>query len=73
MLPDPDSLAEILNNYYSNHMALNVANSWCYKRVHEEQFTWPKITKKMLDIVGSVLEQRKQTEFKGFGTPARIG
>ena len=73
MLPDPDHLAEILDVYYSNRMALSVAGDWCYKRVHEPQFTWPEINKNMLAIVSSVLEQKSQTEFKGFGTPARIG
>lgn len=73
MLPDPDSLAEILNDYYVDHMKLNAANNWCYKRVHETQFSWPVITDHMLSIVCSVLEEKNEPSFKGFGTPARIG
>lgn len=72
-LPDPDSMAELLNNYYVNRMSLKAAGDWCYKRIHEKQFTWPVITKKMLRIVNDVLsQQEKESEFKGFGTPARI-
>ena len=73
MLPDPDHLADILDSYYSNHLELNTAGSWCYNRVHEEQFTWPVITDNMLSIVTSVLEEKNEPSFKGFGTPARIG
>jgi hypothetical protein len=41
--------------------------------VHEEQLTWPVITDHMLAIVSSVLEEKKESDFKGFGTPAQIG
>lgn len=73
MLPDPDHLADILHDYYSDHLALNSAGNWCHNRVHEEQFTWPVITDHMLAIVSSVLEEKSESSFKGFGTPARIG
>jgi len=72
-LPDPSSMAELLNNYYADRSSLEVAGDWCYKRIHEKQFTWPVITKKMLGIVNDTLsQQEKKADFKGFGTPARI-
>jgi glycosyltransferase involved in cell wall biosynthesis len=73
LLPDPGSLAEILNYYYEDRNALKAAGNWCYERIHEKQFTWPVITKKMLRIVNEVLNQKQDQEsFKGFGTPAKI-
>jgi D-inositol-3-phosphate glycosyltransferase len=73
LLPDPDSLAEILTSYYEDRNALKTAGNWCYERIHETQFTWPVITKKMLRIVETVLNQKpSDQEFKGFGTPAKI-
>ena len=73
LLPDPSSLADILTAYYEDRNALKTAGNWCYKRIHEEQFTWPVITKKMLGIVNEVLNQKPSQEaFKGFGTPAKI-
>jgi glycosyltransferase involved in cell wall biosynthesis len=73
LLPDPGSVADILNYYYENRNALKAAGNWCYERIHEKQFTWPVITKKMLRIVNEVLSQKQDQEsFKGFGTPAKI-
>jgi glycosyltransferase involved in cell wall biosynthesis len=73
LLPDPGSLAEILNYYYEDRNALKAAGNWCHERIHEKQFTWPVITKKMLRIVNEVLNQKQDQEsFKGFGTPAKI-
>ena len=73
LLPDPSSFADILTSYYEDRNALKAAGNWCYERVHEKQFTWPVITKKMLRIVEDVLNQkRSDQEFKGFGTPAKI-
>jgi glycosyltransferase involved in cell wall biosynthesis len=73
LLPDPSSLADILTAYYEDRNALKTAGNWCYKHIHEEQFTWPVITKKMLRIVNEVLNQKQDQEsFKGFGTPAKI-
>jgi D-inositol-3-phosphate glycosyltransferase len=73
LLPDPSSLAEILTSYYEDRNALTAASDWCYERIHEKQFTWPVITKKMLRIVEEVLDQKpSDQEFKGFGTPAKI-
>jgi glycosyltransferase involved in cell wall biosynthesis len=73
LLPDPSSLAEILTSYYEDRNALTAASNWCYERIHEKQFTWPVITKKMLRIVEEVLDQKpSDQEFKGFGTPAKI-
>jgi glycosyltransferase involved in cell wall biosynthesis len=73
-LPEPESLAEILNHYYHNREELQMAGEWCYERIHEKQFTWPVIEKQMLKIVNMLLsEKEKPAEFKGFGAPARIG
>ena len=73
LLPDPSSLAEILTSYYEDRNALTAASNWCYERIHEKQFTWSVITKKMLRIVEEVLDQKpSDQEFKGFGTPAKI-
>ncbi len=73
-LPEPESLAEILNHYYHNREELQMAGEWCYERIHEKQFTWPFIEKQMLKIVNMLLsEKEKPAEFKGFGAPARIG
>ena len=73
LLPDPNSVTDILNYYYEDRNALKAAGNWCYERIHEKQFTWPVITKKMLRIVNEVLSQKQDQEsFKGFGTPAKI-
>jgi D-inositol-3-phosphate glycosyltransferase len=73
LLPDPSSVADILTSYYEDRDALKTAGNWCYERIHEQQFTWPVITKKMLRIVEEVLNQKpSDQEFKGFGTPAKI-
>ena len=73
LLPDPSSVADILTSYYEDRDALKTAGNWCYERIHEQQFTWPVITKKMLRIVEEVLSQKpSDQEFKGFGTPAKI-
>ena len=71
MLPDPDSVVDLLNNYYENRDALKRDGQWCYDRIHEKQFTWPVVTKKMLSIVEEALNQ-KEKGFKGFGAPAKI-
>jgi D-inositol-3-phosphate glycosyltransferase len=71
-LPEPESLAEILNYYYCNREELQMAGEWCHDRVHQERFTWPFIQKQMLDIIESLLHAPVKQEFKGFGTPAKI-
>jgi hypothetical protein len=66
-------MAEILTSYYENRAALENAGKWCYKRVHEKPFTWPYVQKQMLDMVKTMLEKpAASSEFKGFGTPAKI-
>ena len=73
LLPDPSSVTDILNGYYEDRNSLKAAGNWCYERIHEREFTWPVITKKMLRIVEEVLNQKpSDQEFKGFGTPAKI-
>lgn len=72
--PSPDDLAAILNHYYYNREELQMAGEWCYQRIHEKQFTWPFIQKQMLKIIKQELEASPaEPEFKGFGTPVRIG
>ena len=73
LLPDPSSVAAILNDYYEDRTALQNAGQWCHDRIHEKQFTWPVITKKMLRIVNEVLSNQDQQSFKGFGSPVKIG
>jgi hypothetical protein len=71
MLPEPESMAYLLSNYYENRQSLKVAGDWCYKRIHEKPFTWPFIEKKMLQIIEATLS-KSAASFKGFGTPAKI-
>ncbi len=72
--PSPDDLAAILNHYYHNREELQMAGEWCYERIHEKQFTWPFIQKQMLKIINRFLNDANGVaEFKGFGTPVRIG
>lgn len=72
--PSPDDLAAILNHYYSNREELQMAGEWCYERIHQEQFTWPYIQQQMLQIINEELAKPAPVaEFKGFGTPVRIG
>jgi len=71
-LPEPESLAEILNYYYHNRDELQAAGEWCHDRVHQERFTWPFIQKQMLDIIESLLHAPVKQQFNGFGTPAKI-
>ena len=73
LLPDPSSVAAILNDYYEDRSGLQKAGQWCHDRIHEKQFTWPVITKKMLRIVDEVLSKQDQESFKGFGAPVKIG
>jgi hypothetical protein len=74
-LPEPESMAELLTNYYENRMALKAAGDWCYKRVHEQPYTWPYVQQQMLSSIEELLSKPAEQEtvaFKGFGTPARI-
>lgn len=73
MLPEPESMAEILTKYYENRDELQAVGEWCRSRINEQPFTWPFITNKMLRIVNTVLNQQpEEPAFKGFGAPARI-
>lgn len=72
MLPEPESMAHLLGNYYENRQLLKTTGEWCYKRIHEKPFTWPFIEKKMLSIIEQTLAQGASLQFKGFGTPAKI-
>lgn len=71
-LPEPESLAEILNYYYHNRDELQAAGEWCKARVNEKPFTWPYVQKQMLAIVENLLKTPTEKEFKGFGVPAKI-
>jgi glycosyltransferase involved in cell wall biosynthesis len=71
--PSPCDLADILNYYYQNREALQMAGEWCYERLHQKTFTWPFVQKQMLNIIKNTLEKRDgSADFKGFGAPARI-
>jgi glycosyltransferase involved in cell wall biosynthesis len=73
-LPDPDSAAEILSYYYENRDVLKKHGQWCARRMREEPFTWPYIQQQLLDAVKITLEAKSVIpEFKGFGTPVKIG
>lgn len=73
LLPDPDSAAELLTYYYGNRDILKEHGQWCYKRLHEEPFTWPYIQQQLKDAVKETLEAKpSEPEFKGFGTPVKI-
>jgi glycosyltransferase involved in cell wall biosynthesis len=71
-LPEPESLAEILNYYYNNRDELRAAGAWCKARINEKPFTWPYIQKQMLAIIEDLLKEPAEKEFKGFGSPAKI-
>jgi glycosyltransferase involved in cell wall biosynthesis len=71
-LPEPESLAEILNYYYHNRDDLQVAGQWCKARINEKPFTWPYIQKQMLSIVEDLLKTSAEKEFKGFGSLVKI-
>jgi hypothetical protein len=67
-------MADLLDYYYRDRDALKIDGEWCRSRINEKQFTWPIITKKMLRIVDEVLSAKEeQPEFKGFGTPVKVG
>lgn len=73
MLPCPESAAELLTYYYEDRKALERDGKWCAKRLHEEPFTWSYIQNQLLEAVSSTLKASKpRSEFKGFGTPAKI-
>ena len=74
LLPDPESAAEILTYYYENRDALKKDGQWCAKRLREEPFTWPYIQQQLIDVVERTLNAEiSEPEFKGFGTPVKIG
>lgn len=70
--PSAAHLAMLLDNYYEDRSLLANDGKWCFNRIHEKQFTWPYITKQILEAVDGVLKAPVQQEFKGFGTPAKI-
>jgi glycosyltransferase involved in cell wall biosynthesis len=73
LLPEPESLAEILSYYYHNRDELQAAGEWCKARINEEQFTWPYIQKQMLGIINDLLAPLPPPmRFRGFGSPAKV-
>ena len=70
--PSPSALASLLTQYYEDRELLASVGQQCYERIHETELTWPAVTSKMEAIVKRLLTQPAATEFKGFGTPARI-
>jgi len=73
-LPDPESAAEILTYYYENRDVLKKDGQWCARRLREKCFTWPYIQEQLLEVVRRTLEAKApEPQFKGFGTPVKIG
>lgn len=71
--PSPNSLAEILQQYYDYPDLLKSFGKWCYNRVHEPELTWPYIVDDIMRTIEETLAQKEEKpEFKGFGTPAKI-
>jgi glycosyltransferase involved in cell wall biosynthesis/GR25 family glycosyltransferase involved in LPS biosynthesis len=65
-LPEPDSMALLLDHYYRDRSLLKQAGDWCYQRMHEEPLTWPFIQKQMLATIRELLVKTKKTAVKGF-------
>jgi len=41
--------------------------------VHEKQFTWPYVEKRMVDYLSDLLcAKETEPEFKGFGKPVKV-
>lgn len=75
LLPEPESLAAVLDFYYHDREALNMNGKWCYERLRQEPFTWPYIQDQFLSIAARMLKPeppKKQDEYKGFA-PVKIG
>jgi glycosyltransferase involved in cell wall biosynthesis len=70
--PSPSAMARILTEYYNNRDLLKTDSAWCWERMHQEQFTWPYVGKKMLDIVKRTLSSKKDNAAKGFLPTVRI-
>ena len=70
--PSPSEMARILTEYYDNPEWLAEAGAWCWERIHQEEFTWPYVGKKMLDIVERTLSINKDNAGKGFAPTVRI-
>ena len=69
----PDDLADILTMYYNDRNKLQEDGQWCYRRVHEKQFTWPYVEKRMVDYLSELLCTKEiEPEFKGFGKPVKV-
>ena len=71
LFPDENCGAELLAYYYDNRDFLKRDGEWCYKRMHEEQFTWSYVEKQFLTIVNDTLAKTTPAH-KGFGTPTKI-
>jgi glycosyltransferase involved in cell wall biosynthesis len=72
LLPEPESMAEILSHYYEHRDELEQVGQWCKQRIEQKEFTWPYVTKQMLKAIDRILAASSEKAFKGFGTPARI-
>jgi D-inositol-3-phosphate glycosyltransferase len=70
--PSPDHLAELLNSYYENRSLLREVGDWCYERMHQPEFSWEAVQKKMVGILESMLHKPEPIPFKGFGTPVKV-
>lgn len=70
--PSVDHLVELFNDYYDDRNMLKANSDWCYQRVHERQFSWPDVQRKMVGILEAMLSSPEPIPFKGFGTPAKV-
>ena len=70
--PSPDHLAELLTSYYENRGLLREVGDWCYERMHQPEFSWEAVQKKMVGILEGMLHKPKPVPFKGFGAPVKV-
>lgn len=71
-IPSASHMADLLEPYYQKPDLCERDGKWCFDRVLEKQFQWPVIQKQMLRIIDRVLNDTKDSSFKGFGSPVRI-
>lgn len=68
----PVALSSLLAQYYEDREALKRDGQWCYERMHEKQYAWSFIQKKMVQIINRLLTPPAPIEFKGFGAPVKV-
>lgn len=56
MLPEPESMAEILTLYYNDREFLKKNGEWCKERLSQKSFTWPHIQNQFMQIFNRLLK-----------------